>query len=380
MKKQLIIAFIIATVFLLTGCQTKPSEDYCIAGNVEGVYKCTQTWSSTFDTSISLTLYLGPEERYEVEEIFDAVETLLVHYHQLFDKYYAYDGVTNVYTINENSPSATTLDSDLYEAIDYVLQHEKDIKSNGDSIFNIALNPVLKLWHDVRESTECSTNLTSTTCPIPDSSVFDTDFPVDPNDIILDETHHTIAFAKEGMSIDLGGFGKGYAAEKVTDFLDTLSINYLLNAGNSNVKSGGINPNNNDGFYYIALLTPTFDPFSSDYYVILKMPEAMSVVTSGNYQRYVIGESDQRYYHHIIDPRTYYPGGDLEHPTAVTVFYEDGGLADIYSTAVYLLGYDEGLTFVESKPGLEAIWYHGDGSVTYSSGFEAYLYKFTESD
>jgi thiamine biosynthesis lipoprotein len=72
------------------------------------------------------------------------------------------------------------------------------------------------------------------------------------------------------------------------------------------------------------------------------------------------------------------PSGDLENATAVSVLFEDGGMADIYSTAVYLMGYTEGLAFVEATEGLEAIWYLPDGSVEYSSGFNTYIYQLSE--
>ena len=377
MKKILVIMILMMTSLSAISCTTKPNMDYCVEGQVKGVYKCTKTWSTMFDTTVSLTLYLDKTERYDVETVFDDVEALLLKYHQYFDKYNEYPGVNNVYTINENNTEETIIDQALFDALKYVLTNERSIKLENTAMFNIALDPVLQIWHDARENPLCTSVFGQDTCPVPNESVFEATYNINPDDIILNEETLTISFAKPNMSIDLGGFGKGYASEIVTDYLDLAGYSYILNAGNSNVKAGGVNPNNNDGFYYIVLLEPSFESYSSDYYVTLKIPKSISIVTSGNYQRYFIGSEDGLYYNHIIDRRTYMPSGDKENPTAVSVLYEDGGMADIYSTAVYLMGYTEGLAYVEATQGLEAIWYLPDGSVEYSSGFETYIYQLT---
>lgn len=99
----------------------------------------------------------------------------------------------------------------------------------------------------------------------------------------------------------------------------------------------------------------------------------MSVVTSGNYQRYFLGADDSLVYHHIIDPRTNYPGGEA---MSVTLFFEEGALADLYSTAIYLLSVEEGLAVVNQKEGMEAIWYLSDGSVIESDHAAQYVSEY----
>jgi len=369
--KKLIIFVILSTLFLTVyGCGPKfenPNPDFCEAGSIEGVYKCSKSWASVFDTTISLTLYVTESDTYDIVEIFEEVYDMLWKYHVYFDKYNAYAGINNVYTINQNNDTETVIDQELFDAIEYVLAEEQTILLDEVSLFNIALGPVLNIWHDIRESCDV------TRCPAPSLEPFNAEFNIDPADIILNFETRSISFAKPDMIIDLGGFGKGYVQEIVTDYLDELNIRYLLNAGNSNVKSGGINPNNDDGFYYIALIEPSLEySFSSTYYVYLKVPGGMALVTSGNYQRFFIGIEDNVVYHHIIDPRTYLPGGEA---MSVTIITEDGGLGDIYSTAVFLMSVEEGKAFVEATEGLEAIWYKTDGTVEYSSGFDPYIYE-----
>jgi len=374
MKKILLLMLLPLMVLSTAACSAfdNPNPDYCETGGQEGVYKCVKTWSTMFDTTISLTLYVDKTDTYDIVNIYEAVTTLLWDYHRLFDKYNPYDGINNVFSINQNNAGTTVLDPRLFDAIAYVLDNERDISIEGEKLFNIALNPVLKIWHDARENDACEDGLILV-CPVPSAASLEADFNINPDDIVLNATEKSIKFNQPDMSIDLGGFGKGYVSEVVTDYLDSLNVRYILNAGNSNVKAGGINPNNTDGFYYIALIEPTLEyTVTNTYYVYLKVSGGESVVTSGNYQRFFRGASDNLVYHHIIDPRTFYPGGEA---MSVTIITEDGALADIYSTAVFLMTISEGRAFVDATEGLEAIWYKSDGTVEYSAGFETYIYQ-----
>jgi thiamine biosynthesis lipoprotein len=91
-----------------------------------------------------------------------------------------------------------------------------------------------------------------------------------------------------------------------------------------------------------------------------------SVVSSGLYERYF--RADGVLYHHIIDPGTGRPADTGL--TAVTILSERSLEGDILSTCCFLLGADAGLGFVESIPGVEAIFIGTDGEMRFSSGFE----------
>ncbi|NND95689.1 MAG: FAD:protein FMN transferase, partial [Flavobacteriales bacterium] len=74
------------------------------------------------------------------------------------------------------------------------------------------------------------------------------------------------------------------------------------------------------------------------------------VVTSGNYEKYVILDGKQ--YSHIIDPRTGYP---CEGISSVTVFAPKAELADALSTAVFILGVETGLYLIDQLPSIDCI-------------------------
>jgi thiamine biosynthesis lipoprotein len=289
------------------------------------------------------------------------------------DKYNHYDGVVNVHSINNREQDEVEISQKLFSIIKYAMDHEDVVISEAVSLFNIALGPILTIWHDARESSNCLDSLAYSHCPVPTSQVEANTVSTNPQNIVLSEENLMISFLEEGMEIDLGGFGKGYAAEMVTDYLDEQEIIYIFNAGNSNLKAGGENPDREDSLFYIGLIRPTIEfTLQKTFYAYIKIPSGISVVTSGNYQRFFKGIEDEVVYHHIIDPRTNFPGGEA---MSVTVFCEDGALADIYSTAIYLLSVQEGLSYVDQVEGLEAVWYQTDGTLVYSENFEAtYLY------
>lgn len=376
-----------------------PNEDYCTLNTTTNSYLCSTYWTSYFDTTISLSLYYQYQDSYDVKATFDRVENTLSHYHELFDKYHAYEGVENIFSINQGSGifnesipdiyGKKTISKDLFDALSMVLSNENAIEMDGVKLFNIALSPVMTVWHDARDSGAChlANNLDSNICPLPLSANLEKSYNTDLTDVVLNASDSSIYFKKPGMGLDVGGYGKGYVSEIITDYLDDEDITYILNAGSSNIKAGGKNPNWEDGSFVIALTKPTFRfSLSSSYFAYLRIPEGLSVVTSGSYQNYFIGDTDNRLYHHIIDPRTKFPGGDEIHLTfdsegvptltptsaimSVSIFCEDGAYGDIYSTSVFLLTLEEGLAYVEANPEIEAVWYQFDGTITISSGLE----------
>ena len=95
-----------------------------------------------------------------------------------------------------------------------------------------------------------------------------------------------------------------------------------------------------------------------------------TVVSSGTYERYF--EADGKRYHHIIDPHDGYPA-DNGICSAVVVA-EDGALADALSTALFVMGKDEAITFSQTSPlSFEAVLFCKDGTVWASSGLRPSL-------
>jgi len=118
--------------------------------------------------------------------------------------------------------------------------------------------------------------------------------------IVLDPAAHTVRFAKEGLEMDPGGIGKGYAVDKMVDILKEDGVtSALVSASGSSIYGLGAPPN--EPGWKIKIRNPK-DASKTAAEVVLK---DMSLSTSGNYEKFFFAEG--KLYSHIMDPRTGYP-------------------------------------------------------------------------
>jgi len=338
----------------------------CSVYGDSGITQCYTQWTDYLDTLVKITVYYENNEYLNHDTYTQNVELLLDTYHKLSDKYNNYNGVINVKTINDNPTLLHQVDSKLFDLIKYTLDHQDDV----DNLFNIALGPVLSIWHDYRE--DCDDN----SCSIPTmNELLAANQFTDPSKVILNEENSTVTM-DANMSLDLGGVSKGYISEILCNYLDSLNIHgYLLNNGQSNISIGGDHPTRDEGKFIIGVTDPfsqtrcyedPFDQFCSVYSTVM-IGDEDQLVTSGDYQKYFY--SDGEIYHHIINPISLMPD---HYSRSVTVISNGlhSGLLDMYSTAIFTMPIDEGIEFVNNIDGLEAIWYGIDSSIHYSANFE----------
>lgn len=148
-----------------------------------------------------------------------------------------------------------------------------------------------------------------------------------------------IKLEKEGMRIGFGAIGKGYAADKVKSL--------LINKG---VKSGVINASGDltawgerlDGKPWKVAIA---DPNDKKKNIAWLPVNQVSVATSGDYEQYFM--HDGKRYAHTIDPKT---GRPVQGIKSVTIVSPSAELSDALATAVFTMGVDVGLHFVEQLP------------------------------
>ncbi len=149
--------------------------------------------------------------------------------------------------------------------------------------------------------------------------------------IVLDPRAQTVHFRKEGVEIDPGGIGKGYAVDRMIDVLKENGITTaMVSAGGSSMYGLGAPPSEPRG-WRVDIRDPK-DPSKTIQEVFLKN-ESMS--TSGNYERFFYAEG--RIYSHIMDPRTGYPAqGTL----AVSVIAPRTLASEAWTKPYFILGRD----------------------------------------
>jgi len=140
------------------------------------------------------------------------------------------------------------------------------------------------------------------------------------------------------LYLDLSGWAKGYAVDRLAELLDTLGIeNYLVEIGGELRMRGG---NATGDEWAIGIEKPLDDR---------RLPQSMlkltntGVATSGDYRNFFDYEGTR--YSHTIDART---GRPVSHSlAAVTVISQSAAFADAMATALLVLGPDAGPAFAE---------------------------------
>ena len=334
MKK---IALLMLCFILLCGCRTDKTSQK----------QYTATFLDLFDT---VTTIVGKAESKEVfEESLKPVHEGLEYYHKLFDIYDEYDGITNLKTVNEKAAiSPVVVDTAILD----LLQDCKEYYTATNGKFNPAMGSILSLWHNARE--EGINDPENAYLPDMDRLLSAKEH-INPDDIVLDREKSTVFFKDADLKLDVGGIAKGWAVERVSK---TAPEGLLISVG-GNVYATG--PKDKSGTpWAVGIRNPDSD---GDYLHILNI-KAGSVVTSGSYIRaYAV---NGRLYHHIIDPDTLYPA---EKWTSVTVVGEDSGLADVLSTALFLLDREDGQKLLDRYKA-DAMWVDAKGNKYYSPDFK----------
>lgn len=176
--------------------------------------------------------------------------------------------------------------------------------------------------------------------------------------IQLDRERLTIQYAREGVTIDLGGIAKGYAIERSARMLQARGIRHaLVNAGGDTRFLG----DRRGRPWFIGVRDP--DDRSG---LVAKIPVSDEAVsTSGDYERFF--DRDGERYHHIIDPST---GTSARELRSVTIIGPDATTTDALSTSVFVMGPRRGLELIDRLPGIEAIVVDREGRLGYSDGLE----------
>lgn len=415
-----IALLVIALVFILIGNKGGSQGDGGNSSNLgngdnaedDGIDPSKQSFTYNaiveyFNTSVKVIGYERTQDEF-AKTSQDAVN-LLGEYHRLFDIYNEYDGIVNLYSLNQivdGQHPKLTVDRKIID----MLLYAKEMYNLTDGRMNVAMGSVLSIWHDYRDAgSEQPVEAELPPMNLLEEAAKHTDI----NSIVIDEVNSTVWISDPQTKLDVGAIAKGYAVERVAEMLEERGkTSYALNIG-GNIRTIGIKANGDK--WKTGIRDPKGEMYEYNEYVQLKDE---SIVTSGSYERYYIvftgaecRECDWVYnqeegipeqdinpgtrpgdlksstrcplcgskirriseeFHHIIDPETLMPAdrGYL----SVSVICKDSGMGDGLSTALFCMDLDEALAFVNSLDGVEAMFVTEDEVKHYSNGFMAYTY------
>lgn len=291
------------------------------------------------DTSIEITAYGRGARR--------AVTAAMEEFRRVDREMSSYAAASEVSQVNAAAGRhSVTVSQETFEVIRGAL----DMARKSGGAFDPTIGPLVETW-SIRAGDS------GFTLPGP-AAIEKSRRLVDYRCVNLENAGPRVGLRTRGMALDLGGAAKGYAAGRAAAVLKRLGIRQaLVNAG-GNIVTVGQHPKRRRWTVGIR------DPRNPGGILGTVSVAGESVVTSGDYERYVIVAG--RRYHHIIDPRTGYPAGDLR---SVSIVGPDSFEADLLSTAVFVLGLQEGREFLKSFPGVEAMFVDSAGRLHFTPGF-----------
>ena len=221
-----------------------------------------------------------------------------------------------------------------------VLSCATQLSAACQGMFDVTIGPLVDLWSIGRGALR----------PPVDAEIRRVLGLVDYRDLLLDPARRTAGLCRAGQSVDLGGIGKGYAADRFLQVFREYGVSSAFTNIGGNVSALGARPDGSDWRVGIQ------HPRQPDALIGLVSVKGKAVVTSGDYQRF-LDDGEGNRCHHILDPTTGYPS--KSGLAGVTVVADSSGngsmIADALSTAVFIAGLDRGLSLIDQYPETGAI-------------------------
>jgi len=165
--------------------------------------------------------------------------------------------------------------------------------------------------------------------------------------IVLDSAESTVFLAKKGMKIGFGSIGKGYAADKGRELLQSRGVRGGIVNASGDLSAWGSRPDGKP--WNIGVENPSQ---KHEMAKILKLNHG-SAATSGTSEKFA--EIDGKRYAHIINPKTGWPSS--VGLVSVTVSGPSAEFANFLSTSIMVLGKKKGRKLVKRFPEYKSYGY-----------------------
>lgn len=310
----------ICPLLVITGCKSKSGP---AVARIE---------DEAMGTTLEITVYSNALDRSALESSVKAAAKEVWHVEALMSRWKTGSDVNRVNAAKKDE--WVEVDPQTFEVI------EMAIEASGMTrgAFDITVRPLVDLWGF---GPKLKVNFSKP----PDEKIQEVLGFVGYRNIKLDAERKTVSFAREGMTIDLGGIAKGYAVDRAISVLKKRGIRHAI------VEVGGevgvIGKSRKGRKWRVGVRHPVE---KGSLFTTLEMKDEF-VATSGDYQNFFIIDGVR--YSHIIDPRTGRP--TRSHIASLTVVGKSCALADALATGLTVLSYEEAIEILENLDGLEGI-------------------------
>lgn len=303
MKKLFTLFIVFLTVFL-TACNTAAS-----------------TTLFYFNAPVSLNFYDGNK----LNTLTNDIKKILEEIHDNTDTQNVNSDVSKFNALQENE-SVT-----ISDATKDILTIALEVEEMTNGAFNPAIYPLTELWQFSADTYKKN------------------DFNL-PSDKEIEEVlplcncknfkleGNTLTKLSGGVKLDLGGITKGYACDRLYEYLTEKNLKQgYISMGSSSIA---LFEKKNSKFWDLSIRHPDDE---NETLIKIKLAN-IQVSTSGIYERYY--DYDGKKYSHILDCTTGYPiDNGIK---SVTVICKSGAYADALSTALCVMGVEKAINFVKS--------------------------------
>lgn len=255
---------------------------------------------------------------------------------------------TELDTLNaEAGTGFHSVSQDTFTVIDRALEFSKE--SSGR--FDLTIGPLVNLW-----------GIGTDHARLPSQEEIDAAKALVGYEMVsIKRENHEVSLAIPGMVIDLGGIGKGYAADEAAKIIRAAGAERaIINLGGNVLAMGEKAPGTP---WRVGVQHP--DRSRGAIVGVIEVTNK-TVVTSGIYERYF--EAGGKRYHHILDPDTGYP---VDNGLASVSVVTDSSMdADALSTILFAEGLEKGMAFAEARDNVEAIFIDREDHIYLSSGLQ----------
>lgn len=243
---------------------------------------------------------------------------------------------SDVQRINQQAgEDAISVSDDVFR----VIRAGKELHDQTSGAFDITIGVIKSLWDFHGENPS-----------LPEKDVIQNQLRlIDNNSIVMRDS--SIILLKSGMQIDLGGIAKGYVVDKVVEMLEAAGVKSAIVEAGGDLRLLGNHPDKKHwriGIRHPRILQGIIGLLDID---------AVSVTTSGDYERYFIQDSVR--YHHILDPVTGYPARGCISVTVVTL---SAMIADGLATALFVMGPEKAIAWTNAHPDVDCIVFYEDST------------------
>lgn len=232
-----------------------------------------------------------------------------------------------------------------------ILQRSLEMARLTDGGFNIVVGPAIQAWRVTEQQRVPSDMELEALRPL-----------VDLAQLRLDQKGATAFLARPGMRVDVGGIGKGFAADRAVTVMQRAGATAGVVALSGDIKTFGRMPDGRPFTFGIQ------HPRKEGALLARLDLQDEAISTAGDYERFFEREGIR--YHHILDPKTLQPARGCQ---SVTIVATEGVMADGLDTGIFVMGPEAGMALIERLPGVEGVIVDSKGRVLVSSGLKGRL-------